>query len=458
MNEIKKIFTSEKIESDYLKEVAEAKYFLELLTMEPDFKQNLEREPEKILQQYKINHKFTDLQLLYDEEKLLAYKKKNKELPLIVRRYQSFIKEKLLFREEMQKNKCAPQNKIMREWRQRQVNRCWGELGGRNQSIIHTPVIFELNLGCSVGCPFCGVNAPKLTLVCDYAANKELWQNILKTTKEIIGEAAGMGTCYYATEPLDNPDYEKFSQDFYAVFQRIPQVTTAVPLRDITRTKAVLQHMLDTKPTIFRFSVRSLAQLRELHQAFRPEELLFVELLPQFSAAPNNSFSAVGRARKADAEENTGETISCISGFIINMAEKSVRLITPCGADKEHPTGEICLGKEFFTSEQDFALIISKMIKEKMQNELDPQKKIKFYSYFQYQEEDIGFSLMSKTGFKVHFKGNNEALLYQKLGQEIVKGEKNRLELVSCLYEKGFAPANIFLALNTLFKAGVLEE
>lgn len=458
MNEIKKIFTLEKIDVDYLKDVAEAKYFLELLTMEPDFKSDLEREPEKILQQYNIAHKFADLQLLYDKEKILAYKKENKELPLVVLRYQSFIREKLVFREELQRNKCVPQNKIMREWRQRQVNRCWGELGSRNQSIVHSPVIFELNLGCSVGCSFCGVNAPKLTAVGDYAANKELWQSILRILKEIIGEAAGMGTCYYATEPLDNPDYEKFSQDFYNVFQIIPQVTTAVPLRDITRTKAVLRHMLDTKPTIFRFSVRSLAQLRELHKTFSPEELLFVELLPQFSDAPNNCFSEVGRARKADSKDNTGETISCISGFIINIAEKSVRLVTPCGADEEHPTGEICLAKEFFTSEQDFTLVISKMIKEKMQNELDPQKKIKFYSYFQYQKEDIGFSLVSNTGFKVHFKGGNEALLYQDLGQEIIKGDKNRLELVSCLYEKGFAPANIFLALNTLFKAGVLEE
>ena len=57
----------------------------------------------------------------------------------------------------------------------------------------------------------------------------------------IVGDAAGRGLCYYATEPLDNPDYECFLVDFHAEFGRVPQTTTAAATRDIERTRRLLR-------------------------------------------------------------------------------------------------------------------------------------------------------------------------------------------------------------------------
>ena len=68
-----------------------------------------------------------------------------------------------------------------------------------------------------------------------------MWHDILSFAKEAIGPAAGWGTCYYATEPLDNPDYEKFADAFYDVFGVVPQLTTAAAMRKPERTKAYLE-------------------------------------------------------------------------------------------------------------------------------------------------------------------------------------------------------------------------
>ncbi|WP_082325679.1 radical SAM family RiPP maturation amino acid epimerase [Ruminococcus flavefaciens] len=442
-------------DAQYINEVALIKYFLELVTMDPDFRSKLESNSEKVLKETGIPYNYEDLRILYDADAYKEYEKE-KEIPLFVKRYRGFIDEKLNMRNEMRADKCKPENNAMMIWRQRQINRCWIEMGYRNDSIIHTPTTYELDLGCSVQCEFCGIDAPCLSKVARYNENKELWRGILSSMKEILGDAAGSGTCYYATEPLDNADYELFINDFYNEFSHLPQITTAAALRNIERTKKCIEHMRNLSPTIYRCSVRSIDELRTFHKEFTPEELLLVELLPQYEGAPCNSFTSVGRACTELREISNGETIACISGFVINLAEKSIRLITPCGATKQHPTGEKILGKKFFTDIENFRDTVKNMIEKYIVNEIKSDQVLSFYPYITYQESEN--SLLGNGGFKISFNSDDNPTLYKELIQLILKGDKTKREIASELYDKDFQPANVYLAINNLYKAGAIME
>ena len=89
--------------------------------------------------------------------------------------------------------------------------------------------------------------------------------------------------------------------------------------------------------------------MKKIHDTFTAEELSLVELLPQFVDAPECHFTKAGRSFGKDGkqfvENEDGATISCITGFVINIAE--------------HLTGEILIDKKFFTNLDEFKKTIS---------------------------------------------------------------------------------------------------
>ena len=192
-----------------------------------------------------------------------------------VRDYQDFHEMKGNWREKVRKE-CEPSNERFKIWRQRQISRCKFELGDMlNDRLIHTPLMFELGDGCSVGCKFCGLNAkPLKTLYLYTEENKKEWREILETCKNVIGDASKWGVCYYATEPLDNPDYEKFCLDYAKVFGVFPQTTTAIALKNVERTRNLLKLSQENGGVIDRFSVLSLPALYKIFECFTPEESL----------------------------------------------------------------------------------------------------------------------------------------------------------------------------------------
>lgn len=446
----------------FIQHAAHIKRFLELWTMLPGFQQlSLDKmREEAALYGAKLNI----------EEALYFCKIPDdasispdlpKDLPAAVRDYQQFIHDKLLHREILQKQGCAPDNIRFNKWRERQLNRCWGELGQRNKAIIHTPLMFELSLGCSIGCPFCGLAAAKLSDV--YKGSPEnltLWRDVLQIALESIGPAAATGTCYYATEPLDNPEYEKFAKIYYDVLGSLPQLTTACAMKDPKRTRKALIEMqaLDTK--IHRFSVLSLAQCKGIMHAFTPEELLLVELLPQFKEAPHNKFAQTGRQLSADKEDQH-DTIACTSGFVVNMAKRTIMLKTPCGANPDSPTGELLIASEHFTDAADFKRTLNRMIDTCMPTNASNGAPLKFYPYFTYIAHEQGFSLKATTGYTLHVPGyesdNKNAL--GLLGQKISEQALTPDEMARCLMEEAnIAPEQTYFAINKLYKGGLLIE
>ena len=240
-------------------------------------------------------------------------------------------------------------------------NRCRMEsrLLRLHDNIRYFPLCFELSLGCSIQCPFCGLDAGHWQADFRYTAeNAALWQAVLKSSLELLGPIAGTAPCYLATEPMDNPDYERFLEAFLHVTGQIPQTTTAAAERDTERTRRLMQWLGGDRlrgQASLRFSIRTKAQFFRLVDAFSPEELADVELLPN-NPESLNRYAASGRARsgKCGKPSQASYSICCIAGVRVNMVERSLSFLEPELPDSDFPLGIRVRETLHFDSAEDF--------------------------------------------------------------------------------------------------------
>ncbi|MDO5574902.1 MAG: radical SAM family RiPP maturation amino acid epimerase [bacterium] len=453
--------------------VAETKRFVELLVMLPETKDEVEKHPEAFLQQHHLEHiRIEDMKLLaYEEyqkelEEILTAEDVMDRLPESVFRYRQFIGNKFVMRDKMRDELCVPSNKRLKKWRARQIERCKGGLGGVNLSFVHDVMNYELTVGCSVGCKFCGVGAKKLQKVFFHTEeNAKLFRDVLKISHEIIGDAAGTGAMYLATEALDNPDYEKFEEDYFAEFGTIPQITTAVPLRDTERTHRFVAELYEKKAFIHRFSVRSLEQAREIFDEFTADELVLVELIPQYPEAPGFiPFTIAGRQREEVSEEeaknaNQPGSICCIDGFVVNMAEQSIRMISPCHSNEYHPDGVAGPEKVFFTDAEDYREKLTRLIDETMLIDVPTDVPLKIYPYFERKQTEHGDSIVSIYGGyvmaieKIPYKGLSETITLLQTGAYTKEQIVEKL-----MTDYNIKPENGFWNLTQMWKYGVIVD
>ena len=189
------------------------KRFMEYYTMIPHFCEEFDKDPEGVLSKNGFPLTPEDVTFLpmdLTKPRFMEAKYPDSKGPL----YADFMNRKFRHVEELLQD-CRPSDERFARWRDDQIARCMLDLGPQYSSIIHTPLVFELSKGCSVGCKFCGLNAGPLRELFRYTEeNAALWKDILNRVKEMFGPAAGEAPLYFASEPLDNPDYEQFKEDF----------------------------------------------------------------------------------------------------------------------------------------------------------------------------------------------------------------------------------------------------
>ncbi len=453
--------------------IARFKRGLEMLYLLPEAKEQMQKEP----QTYLAGCGLEDL----DADELLMVMDRTRQKELQERmttpaglqktsealyRYQQFVGNKLYLRNQMREVYCVPSNERAKNWRARQIQRCNGALGGVNEAFIHDVMNFELTSGCSVGCPFCGVGARKLQKIYRYTpAHAEEFRQILQAARKILGEAAGRGTLYLASEALDNPDYEQFEAAFYQEFGVLPQITTAIPLRDAARTHALLQELYTKKSFIHRFSLRSLEEARNVLAEFTTDELLRVELLPQYPEAPGFvPFTIAGREleKKLEAGEEIPEqpgSICCVDGFVVNLAEKSIRMITPCRADARHPDGVAGPETVYFKTAEDFALCLQNMIDTYMVNELPRTQPLGFYDYYERRKVQGKDALVSRHGGHTLQLAKLQGTGMIETVELLLEGKYIKREIARIVTEKtGAEPAQIYWYMNQLWKLGMIRD
>jgi radical SAM family RiPP maturation amino acid epimerase len=372
----------------------------------------------------------------------------------------AWIKDMIALREAVKEmGRTASINDRFDAWRLRQIARCEHELGDNKGTIVHSILAFELAKGCSVGCWFCGLSAQPLAKV--YQATDEnigLWQDILKVCVETFGTAAQVANCYWATEPFDNPDYLSFVESFSRICGAMPQTTTAMPLRDISATKDMLALRKRYPSVPDRFSILSTAVLRKVHTLFSAEELLGVELIMQQQDAGEGGVSKTLAGRFRDKQGDNPAmplglgTISCTSGFVVNMAEHSIRLVSPCRASARWPQGYRVHAEGTFYSGAEFKAFIETAIAEHMKTNVANNQVLAFHPALEFTAGENGFSLRSP--FKVYnlAGGPHMALL----GKLLSDGDHSTQLIIKELLAAGANPFFVWGTINDLFSHGLL--
>lgn len=414
---------------------------------------------EKLLTNFSETIKACNLDVRYDEVEFLW----QPDLAKPPQAYQAFTDAQLQWAHSIINLAGSSSNLRYQTWRKRQIARCTSQIF-RGYENGHFPVSFELSKGCSVGCWFCGVAAPRLGDIFFYTPeNAQLWQEILLLLKQILGEAAGAGFCYCATDPLDNPDYEQFLCDFHTILGVFPQTTTAQPLKNPQRTRSLLKLAVEKGCLHNRFSIISLKLLQELHAEFTPEELAFVGLVLQNpeSGIPK---SISGKARErvqrqaAKLQETVDDTYSgttaCVTGFLINMVDRTVKLISPCNASDRWPLGYRIYEQGTFTDAADLKLFLESAIDQHMPLGVQDSDRLRFRQDLQYASLPDGFQLSTRI-FTHKFR---HAPYMQQLGEVLLTGNKTVAEISRLFNVWGVSTAQIHKSLNLMFNQGVFDD
>lgn len=359
---------------------------------------------------------------------------------------------------------CPDTNPRFDAWRERQIRRTQSELGALSGHILHPILAFELSAGCSVGCWFCGVSAGKFRSNFTYTrGNARLWRALLEQATELFGGAAQTGFCYWASDPSDNPDYTKFIEDYHLVTGALPQTTTAAPLKDLALTRRIMQLHDEHGCMPNRFSILNLKALDRVHATFTPEELLGVDLVLQNREAMVPKAFA-GRARRdgnkyraqgnAGSGEVDGATIACVSGFLVNMVERTIRLISPTRTGESSPLGYRTFGGGDFKTALEFRRTIEDLIAQHMPATVAGAPRLSFRDDLVYRREPDGFTLQSPGG-RVALSGFEGAGL---LGDILSRGDSCAGDLQAELASAGLDIFVVAEILQQLFDRGLIAE
>jgi radical SAM family RiPP maturation amino acid epimerase len=459
------------VPQEYIRDVAHTKRFLERWTMDPKFQEAFASDAQAALTAIGVRLTPADVMPHVDprlatEATRLVLSGRVGEVPMPVRRYRYFIAEKIRHRTQL-RTAVVPQDPRLRAWRDRMISRCVGELGpARADQIVHAPAAIELSKGCTVGCWFCGVAAPKFEFTWPYNdENARLWRESLQVLGEVYGPSAKYGFLYWATDPLDNPDYEHFLADFHDHFGVCPQTTTAQGQKDIERTRKLIRLATEMESVIDRFSVIALNSLNRIHDGFTPEELLRVECVPQnkeATEAGNYLKSNAGRARKFAAKrgrelvtEQQSSTIACVSGFLFNMVEKSVKLISPCNATERWPLGYWVIASGTFGSAAELKDLLTSMVDDHVRDGLSVLDRVRLRPDVRMVVEPEKLRVIS-PGLGMSFDAQP---LAGELAALMAEGT-NTVEQVALRRKStaGVPPAETLAVLDQLFAKGFFDE
>ena len=386
-----------------LHRIAHLKRFNERFTMDEKFRQRVAKEPfNSVMADYQIDVKEeTVMQMHLRAEDMNVTDELDRQACYLNQRrnfdYLNFVHDPKVL------ENCNPH---FRHWRDRQIKRFMlSKKAWMVMARLYLPFTVELSSGCTVGCWFCGVSAKEFKGHWPATPeNLKLWREILEVFGAYFGDFASRGFLYWATDPMDNPDYHHFAQTFGDVLGHWPALTTAIPLPDVARTKQILALGRAGKTSCQRFSLLTLRSLDKLYQSFSAEELVDVDLVGL------NKESLLGLAMagkvldKTDRMQERLETerkkttfksvlvadvlerlrldvpdeevtdehqvhdgICCVTGYLMNMVERKIGLISPVEASPDYPDGWVVHEETHFDTAADIEAFIAGTIKRHMQ-------------------------------------------------------------------------------------------
>jgi radical SAM family RiPP maturation amino acid epimerase len=359
-------------------------------------------------------------------------------------------------------------------WRRRRIAATKSELGSYGSQIDHPALAIELAVGCTVGCHFCAFDAQRLKEVFDYEVpeNRKLFQGVAKSLTRLMGPAgASHAMLYWSTEPNDNPHYIDFLKEYEAVTSYYLCTSTARYGEKWVRD--LITYYKQFPAPWPRLSVISKKVMQRLHKQFTPMEFRDVWMLMQQEDSeevrqkvPGGRVQMMAQLEDADdlrkeeypttAKLNVRQgSIACISGFLINMVEKTIKLISPCYTSKKYPYGYRTFDEQSFKNVEEFDQVLHEMIQKNMVEAPYSDMPLAFRDDLHYRPNEDGFQLVSPN--KWHdFTGNP---VWRPLGKILAAGDLTYEQAWSKLVlEQGQNPAIVVASITSLFDRGFLDE
>ena len=360
----------------------------------------------------------------------------------------------------------VPRNPLFDRWRLRRIASIRSELGFFGYYIDHPILTFELGNGCSVGCWFCALASKKLTQNLDYTEYRDFFRDVAQQCVEIFGKnQAGMTLLYYGTEPHDNPHYIEYVKDYAEITGHITCTSTAVPTDPVWVRRLI--ELYRAKPLPWpRFSVLSRSMLFKIHDLYTPDELRDIELLMQLKESCRKKVTA-GRILEEQAglrEREDGHymddivaqgSVACVTGFLINMVNRTIQLVSPCYTSNLWPQGLRVFDEDNFEDAEDFGIVVRRMIERNMPDAPPLACTARFRDDLVYRKTEEGFDLVSPNQVH-HFEGRE---VYAPVGARIAEATLtfDRLYDVLC-DEHGINPMTALATVKGLFDNGFLDE
>ena len=359
-----------------------------------------------------------------------------------------------------------PQNQHFDAWRQRRIASTRSELGFFGRSIDHPILALEMGDGCSVGCWFCAFAARKLTTNLDYEKNRDYFRSIVQDCADMFGrKETAMTLLYYGTEPHDNPHFLDYVKDHMAITGHAT-CTSTTAAHDATWVRELISFYRSHTLPWPRFSVLSKSLLYQIHDTYTPDELRDVELLMQMKEHSRQKVSG-GRI----LEENNGMrgkedghyldeiipqgSIACVTGFLINLVNKTIQIVSPCYTSTKWPFGYRVFGTATFSGAEDFQSVMQGLIEKHMPLTIVKTAIARFRDDLKYRPSEQGFDLVSPNQIH-HFTGPQ---LFKPLGDLIAQGTLTYQQVLDTLVDT--LPTNPMLissAVTQLFDGGFLDE
>ena len=360
-------------------------------------------------------------------------------------------------------------------WRFRRVAAVRNELGSFGWALDHPCHAVEMAVGCSVRCPFCAFDAGNLQTVFDFSRpeNRERVRAVATGMARVLGWPAGHGMLYWSTEPHDNPHYVKL----LAFWQELTgaMLCTATARAGVDWVRELIDYY-STGPVPWpRISVLSRGMMRRLHTTFSPMELRDTSLLMQQKDAEAHRTKVPGGRERmlrqlVDADdlrdvdfENLPEgfeppqgSIACISGTLVNMVKRTVKLISPCYTTMQYRYGYRVFDETTFDDgPEGFEAALERIIGRSMVARPYPEMPMRWRDDLKAVPQPDGFTLLSPTTRRDFRKGD----LHVHTGGLIGRGDLTYEQIFDALSDNPrIGPIVALSMLDSLFRKGLLCE
>jgi radical SAM family RiPP maturation amino acid epimerase len=426
------------------------KRFIDIWNADEEFRRNLATNYRTHLRKWNLDVDIEALRVLWNDGQFVV-PKSDQFHPAIDEFHEWQLNLKRI--EQRLKDNANHAPNPYRKWRERQIHRFTTQSTTcLSNAIGHFPYTIEVSRGCSVGCSYCGLAAPALDRVARFdKKNENLFRSILTVLNDFFAESAKTGFLYWATEPLDNKDYEKYLYAFYEQFGVTPQTTTAAWGRNIKRTKQLLAQSKRCNGILNRFSINSLEELSFCLEKFTAEELMDVILVPQNPGSTMQKVAA-GRGVEIHTDASIG-TIACVTGFLINLVDQHVKLISPCTDLEKWPLGYSIFRESHFNDAGELRGFLKTCEEEIMSVSLDDDLVLNIREDLAIGGEQSPIKLVLSSTF-------GDLIFDNSIQIEILRsvdGQQTVGDIVQRSMEN-HDPALIYFYFNRLYDAGLFED